>query len=150
MWVKCKTFSSDAHVPRKATPGSACFHVYCARNISLGPGVTKSVELDLEMKFAKKYVCRIYPSSGLSLKLLFLGGGGVVDSNYRGNISVMLTNFSSWKLDIERGDRIAQMIIFKKEKVDFIEVEDFNDKTYRETKGFGSTGLKVTSSPVSC
>ena len=81
--------------PSKATTGSACFDVYLARNITLGPGVTKSVELVLGIKFAKKYVCRIYLRSSLSFKPIFLGGGGVVDSDYIDNISVILTNFSS-------------------------------------------------------
>ena len=73
------------------------------------------------MKFAKKYVCRLYPRSDLSLKPLSLGG--VVDSDYRDNVSVILTNFSSWKIDIEQGDRIAQMTVLKKEEVDFVEVD---------------------------
>ena len=73
------------------------------------------------MKFAKKYVCRLYPRSDLSLKPLSLGG--VVDSDYRDNVSVILTNFSSWKIDIEQGDRIAQMTVLKKEEVDFAEVD---------------------------
>ena len=73
------------------------------------------------MKFAKKYVCRLYPRSDLSLKPLSLGG--VVDSDHRDNVSVILTNFSSWKIDIEQGDRIAQMTVLKKEEVDFAEVD---------------------------
>ena len=117
MNVKFKKFSSHAHVPRKATPRSACFDVYSLRNISLGPGVTKSVELDLGMKFSGKYICIIYPRSGLSLLPLFLGGR-VVDSDYRGYISVILATFSLWKIGIERCDRIAQMIFLKKEEVD--------------------------------
>ena len=85
----------------------------------------------------------------MSLKLVFLGGG-VVYSDYRDNISVILTNFSSWNINIERGYRIAQMIFLKKEEVDFIEVEKFDDKTYMDTKGFGLTGLKESSVFVSC
>ena len=105
-------------VPTNATPGSACFDVYSAKSTELGSGVTKTVKLDLGMKFAKKYVCRIYPRPGWSLKLIFLGrggrggGGGGVDSDYRGNISVILTNLSSWNIKIGRGDRIAQIIFF--------------------------------------
>ena len=64
--------------------------------------------------------CRIYPRPGLSLKPPFLGGG-VIDSDYRGNISVILTSFSSWTVEINRGDRIAQIMFFKKEEVDFEE-----------------------------
>ena len=106
-------------VPTNATPGSARFDVYSAKSTELGPGVTKTAKLDLGMKFAKKYVCRIYPRPALSLKLIFLGrggggggGGGGVDSDYRGNISVILTNLSSWNIKIGRGDRIAQIIFF--------------------------------------
>lgn len=113
MKVNFNRFSSHASVPTRETPGSACFNVYFAESVELGPGVAKTVGLDLGMKFAKKYVCRIYPRSGLSLKSIFLEGG-VVDSDYRGNISVTLTNFSSSNIDIERGDKIAQMVFWKK------------------------------------
>ena len=65
-------------------------------------------------QFSKNYICRIYPRSGLSLKPLFLGCG-VKDSDYRGNISVILTNVSRWNVDIKNGDRIPQIIFFKKE-----------------------------------
>ena len=88
----------------------ACYDVYSARDVPLGTGVTKPFELNLGIKFAKKYVCRIYPRTGLSLKPLFLGGG-VIDSDYRGNISVIFTNFSSGNNEIKKGDRTAQIII---------------------------------------
>ena len=73
--VKFKKFSSLAYVPTKTTPGSACFDVYSIRDVLLGPGVTKTVELNLGFQFSKKYVCRNYSISGLSLQLLSLGGG---------------------------------------------------------------------------
>ena len=126
-----------------ATPGSACFAVYSSRYVTKEPGVTRSIETDLGMKFAKKYVARIYPRSGLSMKRLFLGGG-VIYSDYRGNISIILTNLSQRTFEIETGDRIAQLVFLKKEEVDFVEANEFDDKTYRDTKGFGSTGLKPT------
>ena len=113
MKVKFKRFSSHACVPTKSTPGSACSDVYSARNISLGPGVTKNIKLDLGFTFAKKYFCRIYPRSGLSLKPLFLSDW-VIDSNYRVNVSVILTSFSSWNIDIEKGDRISQFFLRKR------------------------------------
>ena len=90
MKVKFKRFSFVACVLTKSTPGCACYDVYSARDVLLGPSATNTVELDLEFKSAKQYVCRIHPRSGLSLKLLFLG---VIDSDYRGNISVILTKF---------------------------------------------------------
>ena len=128
MKVKFKRFSSHARVLTKSTPGSACSGVYSARNISLGPSVTKTIKLDLGFTFAKKYLCRIYPRSGLSLKPLFLSDG-VIDSDYKANVSVILINFSSWNIDIEKGDRISQTIFLKKEEVDFVEINEFDDKT---------------------
>ena len=138
MKVKFKRFSSLARVPTKSTPGSVCYDVYSARDILLGPGATNTVELDLRFKFAKKYVCRIYGRSGLSLKPLFFGGR-VIDSDYRGNISVIPTSFLYWNVDIKKGDKIAQIMFLKKGEVDFGEVNEFVGNTVRGIKGFGST-----------
>ena len=74
------------------------------------------------MKFAKKYVFRLYPRSGLSLKPIFLGGG-VVDSDYSSNTSVILTNFFLYDIDIEEGDRIAEMIFLKKKRLRNLMIE---------------------------
>ena len=73
-------------------------------------------------------------------KTLFLGSG-VIDSDYRGSISVILTNFSSWsekkKSRIKKGDRFAQINYFKEEEVDFDDIDEFDDSTSRGTKSFG-------------
>ena len=90
MNFKFKRFSSLACVLTKSTPGCVCYDIYSARDVLLRPSATDTVKLDLRFKSAKQYVCRIHLRSGLSLKLLFLG---VIDSDYRGNISVILTNF---------------------------------------------------------
>ena len=138
MKVKIKRVSSLARVPTKSTLGTVSYNVDSARDVVLGPGVTKPVKLDLGFKCAKKYVCRIYPRSGLSLIPLFLGSG-VIEADYRGNILVILTNFSSWNIEIEKGDRIAQIIFLEKEEVDFEVVHESDDKTSHDTKDFGST-----------
>ena len=91
MKIKFKKFRPCARVPTKATPGSACFDVYSSRSVTLEPGVTRAIEKDFGLKFPKTYIARLYPRSGLSLKPIFLGGG-VIDSDYRGNISIILTN----------------------------------------------------------
>ena len=67
-------------------------------------------------------------------------GGGVVDSGYRGNIGVILTNFSASDLNINLGDKIAQIMFIKPAPVFFEEVSDFSDNTVRGSGGFGSTG----------
>ena len=72
MKVKFKKFSSRACLPTLATPGSACFDVYSSRCVTLEPGVKRSIETDLVMKFAKKYVARTYPRSGLKGEVISL------------------------------------------------------------------------------
>ena len=86
---------------------------------------------------------RLYPRSGLSFKPIFLGGD-VTDSDHRGNICIILTNIFQRTIEIETCDRTVQMGFLKTEEIDFVEVDEFDDKTYRDAKGFGSTGLKPT------
>ena len=137
MKVKFKRSSSAARVPNKATSCSVCYDIYSAREVKLAPGVTKTIALDLNFKFSKKYTCRIYPRSSFSLLLAFVGGG-VVDSDYSGNISVILTNFASSDVNVKVGDRIAQIMFLKRKEVSFVEVSKLG-KTARGTGGFGST-----------
>ena len=73
MEVNFKKFSSRACLLTSATPGSACFDVCSSRCVTLEPGVTRSIETGLGIKFAKKYVARIYPRLSLSMKGLLLG-----------------------------------------------------------------------------
>ena len=113
MKVKCKSFSCAARVPRKLMSGSACYGIYSAREVKLAPGVTKTIALDIGFEFSKKYTCRIYPSSSFSLLPAFVGGG-VFDSDYRGNISVILTSFASSDVNVKVGDWIAQILFEKR------------------------------------
>ena len=139
MKINFKEFSEFARVPTKATPGSACFDVYSSCELRLRPGETKRIPLDIGFKFSKKLCCKIYPRSGLSLLPTFIGGG-VVDSDYRGNVSVILTNFSSSDAEVNVGGKIAQIMFIKPVPVYFEEVEDFCDTAVRGSEGFGSTG----------
>ena len=122
----------------KATPGSACFDVYSSVEVSLRPGETKKIPLDIVFNFSKKLCCRIYPRSGLSLLPTFIGGG-VIDSDYWGNISVILTNFASFNVHIKIRDKTAQTLVIKPVDVNFENVEESSDVTTRGSNGFGST-----------
>ena len=99
---------------------------------------SRKIETDCGLKFPKKYIAKLLPHSGLLLKPVFLGGR-VIDSDFRGDIYIILTNFSQRTIEIETGDRIAQLIFLE---VNFVEMEEFEDKTFRDTKGFESTGMK--------
>lgn len=95
MKMKFKKFSMHAWVPQNATPGSACHDVYSAKSVISHPGETKPIETDIGTKFSKKYTCRFYLHSGLSLKPVPLGGG-VIDSNFRGIICYFDKSFKGY------------------------------------------------------
>ena len=138
MKVKFKRFRSKGHVPTKATPASACYDVYSSVGITIRPGGTERVPLDIGFRFSKKYVCRAYPRSSMSVLPTFLGVG-VIDFDYRGNICVILTNFAASNVEIKTGNRIAQIMFPKAEEVCFDEVDECDNRTVRGTGGFGST-----------
>lgn len=91
------------------------------------------------LKLPLGHVGLIWPRSGLAVKNSLDCGAGVIDSGYRGEVKVLLFNHSDEDYLIKRGDRIAQLIIQKYEKVDFVSVERLEETT-RGTDGFGSTG----------
>ena len=104
MKVEFKKFSALGRVPTKATPGSACCDFYSPVDIKIRPGGTEKKPLDLGLKFSKRYVCRAYPRSSMSVLPTFLGGGAI-DSDYRGNIAIILTNLAASNVEIKNGDR---------------------------------------------
>lgn len=107
MKVKFKKFSLLGRVPTKTTRVSACY-VSSSRDVRLRPGATKKVQLDIGFKFLKRYACRAYLRSSMSVLPTF--GGGVIDSDYRGNIGIILTNFAAYDVDIKIGKRITQIM----------------------------------------
>ena len=89
------------------------------------------------------YEAQVRPRSGLAAKngITCLNSPGTVDADYRGEIKVILVNLSHDDFTINNGDRIAQMVIAKHERADFVEVEELSE-TARGQGGFGSTGVK--------
>ena len=87
---------------------------------------------------------RIAPRSGLAHKNFIDVGAGVIDSDYRGNVGVILFNFGEQDFEVKKGDRIAQLICEKIEYPDLIEEEELAESE-RGDGGFGSTGVKHTS-----
>ena len=115
--------------------------MFASRYVVLEPGSTRSVETDIGFCFSNKCVGKIYPRSGISLQSVLVDGG-MINSDYRGNVRVILHNFSQKRVEFNTGDRIAQILFQKKESPDFIEGTDFdNFPTKRGTSGFGSTGI---------
>ena len=126
MKVKFKRFSSCAHIPQKVTIGSACYNLFAAKTVLLEPNAMRSLETDIGFCFSKKYAAKIYPRSSLSLRSVF-AGGGMIYSDFRGNIHVILSSFSSSRVEINIGDRIGQVLFQRKEEPNFVEVSSFDD-----------------------
>ena len=97
--------------------------------------------LFIELPFG--YEAQVRPRSGLAAKngITCLNSPGTVDADYRGEIKVILVNLSHDDFTINNGDRIAQMVIARHERADFVEVEELSE-TARGQGGFGSTGVK--------
>lgn len=109
----------------------------------LHPMERRLVPTGLFMALPVGYEAQIRPRSGLALKhgITVLNTPGTIDADYRGEIMVLLINFSQNDFVINDGERIAQMVIAKHENAEFIEVETLDD-TERGTGGYGHTGVK--------
>ena len=112
-------------------------------DITLMPLQRQLVPTGLHIALPEGYEAQIRPRSGLALKhgITVLNTPGTVDADYRGEIMVLLVNFSNEPFTVKDGERIAQMVIAKHEKVDF-ELVDTLDETERGAGGYGHTGLK--------
>lgn len=132
-------------LPEYATTQSAGMdlHANIDESIVLHPMERRLVPTGLFMALPVGYEAQIRPRSGLALKhgITVLNTPGTIDADYRGEIMVLLINFSQNDFVINDGERIAQMVIAKHENAEFIEVETLDD-TERGTGGYGHTGVK--------
>ena len=141
--IKVKKVHPDAQLPFYATEGSSGADLYSVEDLWIFPGERKLV--DTGLVFQPEIFCdiQIRPRSGLALKngLTILNAPATIDSDYIGNIKVLLINYDKFdKFYIEKGDRIAQ-VVCNPLRPEFIEV-DIIDKTLRGIDGFGSSGIK--------
>jgi dUTP pyrophosphatase len=106
------------------------------------PGQVKLVPTGLHVAVPPGYEAQVRPRSGLALehKVTVLNAPGTVDSDYRAEVGVILVNFGEEPFTIERGMRIAQMVICRAHRAELVEVDEL-EETERHLGGFGSTGL---------
>ena len=111
--------------------------------ITLHPMERKLIPTGLHIALPAGFEAQIRPRSGLALKkgITVLNSPGTIDADYRGEVMVLLINFSQEDFVINDGERIAQMVIARHEQADFIEVEAL-DETERGEGGYGHTGVK--------
>ena len=131
--------------PAYATPLSAGMDVRANIEdpITLQPLQRILVPTGLYMALPAGYECQVRPRSGLAVKhgITVLNSPGTVDADYRGEVKVLLVNLSDSPFVIEPGERIAQMVVSRHERVEWDEVQSL-DETERGAGGFGSTGTR--------
>ena len=111
--------------------------------LAIKPGERKIVPTGISIALPEGYEAQVRPRSGLAIKngISVLNTPGTIDSDYRGEIGVILINFGNNVFKIEHGMRIAQMVVSPVVAIAWIEADELS-KTTRGTKGFGSTGTK--------
>ncbi len=142
--VKRLPHAKDIDLPSYATPGSSGLDLRAAveDKVVLEPGERALIPTGIILEIPEGYEGQVRPRSGLAINkgVTVLNSPGTIDSDYRGEIKVILINLGKEKVEIGRGDRIAQLVISPVVKADIEEVEDLSE-TLRGSGGFGSTGI---------
>ena len=137
--------SSNNKTPSLATSGAAGTDIraYIKNKIILKPMERRLVSTGLKMEIPFGYEVQIRPRSGLAYKngITVINSPGTIDSDYRGEIGILLINLSNEDFEINSGDRIAQMVLSNYEIPNFIETTEISI-SQRGEEGFGSTGKK--------
>ena len=128
-------------LPEYETPGSAGLDVRCVDDFSIDPGGRALVPTGLFMEIPFGYEVQVRPRSGLAIKhgITVLNTPGTIDSDYRGELCVILINHGPRTVEFEAGDRVAQIVLAKVERIEWLPTNALTG-TKRGEKGFGSTG----------
>jgi dUTP pyrophosphatase len=139
--VKVEIISNSSILPEYQTIDSAGLDLSSIEEVIINPMERKLIDTGLKIAIPSGYEGQIRPRSGLAWKegITVLNAPGTIDSDYRGNIKVMLINLDSISHTIAKGERIAQLVISKYEKVT-LEMVEVLSNTERGEGGFGSTG----------
>ena len=143
--ILIKRLSKEISLPKYETAGSSGMDLAAniVDNINVDPGKTAIIPTGLALSVPKGFEVQIRPRSGLAAKqkISVLNTPGTIDSDYRGEIKVILINLGQKSFIVEKGLRIAQMVVCPVVQGQIKEVEDLNE-TERGKGGFGSTGTK--------
>lgn len=128
-------------LPAYATDGAAGMDVVSAEDVTIQPGARHAVATGLALAIPYGFEVQVRPRSGLALKhgITVPNTPGTIDSDYRGELKVILINHGDTAFEIRRGDRVAQLVVAPVTRGTWLEVEEL-DETARGAGGFGSTG----------
>ncbi|WP_395391761.1 dUTP diphosphatase [Novosphingobium sp. BL-8A] len=139
--VKILPHGEGLPLPVYATDGAAGMDVVSAEDVTLAPGGRHAVATGLSMAIPAGFEIQVRPRSGLALKhgISVPNSPGTIDSDYRGELKVILINHGADAFEIRRGDRVAQLVLAPVTRASWLQVEEL-DETLRGEGGFGSTG----------
>ena len=132
-------------LPEYATEGAAGMDVLAAEDVVLPPGGRHAVATGLAVAIPPGFEIQVRPRSGLALKhgITVPNTPGTIDSDYRGELKVILINHGEDAFEIRRGDRVAQLVLAPVTRASWLKVDELDD-TLRGAGGFGSTGGVVS------
>ncbi|WP_187894696.1 dUTP diphosphatase [Helicobacter pylori] len=142
MKIKIQKIHPNALIPKYQTEGSSGFDLHAVEEVMIKPHSVGLVKIGICLSLEVGYELQVRTRSGLALnhQVMVLNSPGTVDNDYRGEIKVILANLSNKDFKVQVGDRIAQGVVQKTYKAEFIECERL-DETSRGSGGFGSTGV---------
>ena len=142
MTVKFRRIDPSATLPSYAHPGDAGMDIRSIEELVVEPGARRLVHTGLVMILPPDYEAQVRPRSGLALKngVTVLNTPGTIDAGYRGEVGVILANFGSEPFKVEKGSKVAQIVIAPCTRAEIVETVEV-DVTERGEGGFGSTGV---------
>ena len=140
--LRIKKLNPKAFLPTKGSDHAAGYDLYSIEDTKVLARQKALISTGIAMQIPVGNYGRVAPRSGLAVKNFIDIGAGVIDADYRGEVKVLLFNFSDTDFQVNVGDRVAQLIIEKYTRTEIEEVTDLDD-TVRGEGGFGSTGVKL-------
>lgn len=141
MVLKVKKLSADAQLPQYAHPGDAGLDLCAGEEMEIRPGESALVRTGLSIELPSGTEAQVRPRSGLALRhgVTVLNTPGTIDEGYRGEVGVILINHGRQAFRVEKGMKIAQMVVKPVLRVEVVETADLSSSR-RGEGGFGSTG----------
>lgn len=136
--IEVKKLTPDSILPTRAHPSDAGLDLYCSEDVILSPNEGRLAKTGIALAIPEGFVGMVADRSSLAKKGVKTAGG-IIDAGYRGEIMVVVWNISKQEIRINRGERIAQLLIVSIRTPAPMEVKELND-TSRGSQGFGSSG----------
>jgi dUTP pyrophosphatase len=138
--LRVKKLTPTAILPKYANPGDAGLDIYADETVVLQPNEKKTIHTGIAFALPPNHVGLVWDKSGLASKFHLHTFAGVIDESYRGELQIVIGNFGTQPYTIEKGKKIAQLLV---QPIHYTSVEEVDslEETQRGSGGFGSTGL---------